>query len=67
MISVDKRHHHVENNQIVFFFGGEGQCLFAIAGGGDMKAGRVQDTGPFQDLVERSADMRRLVELGQLN
>jgi ABC-type multidrug transport system fused ATPase/permease subunit len=32
-----------------------------------MKAGRVQDTGPFQDLVERSADMRRLVELGQLN
>jgi ABC-type multidrug transport system fused ATPase/permease subunit len=32
-----------------------------------MKAGRVQDAGPFQDLVERSADMRRLVELGQLN
>src|SRR5258706_2953226 len=32
-----------------------------------MKAGRVQDTGPFQELVERSADMRRLVELGQLN
>ena len=32
-----------------------------------MKAGRVQDTGPFLDLVERSADMRRLVELGQLN
>ncbi|MEJ0067554.1 MAG: ATP-binding cassette domain-containing protein [Pseudomonadota bacterium] len=32
-----------------------------------MKAGHVQDTGPFQDLVERSADMRRLVELGQLN
>jgi hypothetical protein len=32
-----------------------------------MKAGRVQDTGPFHELVERSADMRRLVELGQLN
>jgi ABC-type bacteriocin/lantibiotic exporter with double-glycine peptidase domain len=32
-----------------------------------MKAGRVQDSGPFQELVERSADMRRLVELGQLN
>jgi ATP-binding cassette subfamily C protein len=32
-----------------------------------MKAGRVQDSGPFRELVERSADMRRLVELGQLN
>ena len=32
-----------------------------------MKAGRVEDSGPFQTLVERSADMRRLVELGQLN
>jgi ATP-binding cassette subfamily C protein len=32
-----------------------------------MKAGRVQDSGPFQALVERSADMRQLVELGQLN
>jgi len=32
-----------------------------------MKAGRVQDTGPFQALVERSTDMRQLVELGQLN
>ncbi|HUA54638.1 MAG TPA: ATP-binding cassette domain-containing protein, partial [Candidatus Sulfotelmatobacter sp.] len=32
-----------------------------------MKAGRVQDNGPFQALVERSADMRQLVELGQLN
>jgi ATP-binding cassette, subfamily B, bacterial PglK len=32
-----------------------------------MKAGRVQDSGPFQVLAERSADMRRLVELGQLN
>jgi ABC-type multidrug transport system fused ATPase/permease subunit len=32
-----------------------------------MKAGRVQDSGPFRELVERSPDMRRLVELGQLN
>jgi ATP-binding cassette subfamily C protein len=32
-----------------------------------MKAGRVEDSGPFQDLVARSPDMRRLVELGQLN
>ncbi|MBI3513393.1 MAG: ATP-binding cassette domain-containing protein, partial [Proteobacteria bacterium] len=32
-----------------------------------MKAGKVQDSGPFPDLVERSADMRQLVELGQLN
>jgi ATP-binding cassette subfamily C protein len=32
-----------------------------------MKAGRVQDSGPFQALAERSADMRQLVELGQLN
>ncbi len=32
-----------------------------------MKAGKVQDSGAFPDLVERSPDMRRLVELGQLN
>ncbi len=32
-----------------------------------MKAGRVEDSGPFPALVERSPDMRRLVELGQLN
>jgi len=32
-----------------------------------MKNGRVEDAGPFQELVARSADMRRLVELGQLN
>ncbi|MEJ0070348.1 MAG: ABC transporter ATP-binding protein [Pseudomonadota bacterium] len=32
-----------------------------------MKAGRVEASGPFQELVERNADMRRLVELGQLN
>jgi ATP-binding cassette subfamily C protein len=32
-----------------------------------MKAGRVQDSGPFAALVERSAEMRQLVELGQLN
>jgi len=32
-----------------------------------MKDGRVEDSGPFQELVARSADMRRLVELGQLN
>jgi ATP-binding cassette subfamily C protein len=32
-----------------------------------MKDGRVEDAGPFQELVARSADMRRLVELGQLN
>ena len=32
-----------------------------------MKAGKVQDSGPFPDLVERSPDMRQLVELGQLN
>ena len=32
-----------------------------------MKDGRVEDAGPFAELVERSPDMRRLVELGQLN
>jgi ABC-type multidrug transport system fused ATPase/permease subunit len=32
-----------------------------------MKAGRVEDFGPFQELVARSPDMRLLVELGQLN
>jgi ATP-binding cassette subfamily C protein len=32
-----------------------------------MKAGRVEASGRFHDLVERNADMRRLVELGQLN
>ncbi len=32
-----------------------------------MKAGRVQDSGPFEELVDRSLDMRQLVELGQLN
>ena len=32
-----------------------------------MKDGRVDDTGPFAELVARNADMRRLVELGQLN
>ncbi len=32
-----------------------------------MKAGRVEDSGPFPALVARSPDMRRLVELGQLN
>jgi ABC-type multidrug transport system fused ATPase/permease subunit len=32
-----------------------------------MKDGRVADSGRFDELVARSADMRRLVELGQLN
>jgi len=32
-----------------------------------MKDGRVADSGRFDELVARSPDMRRLVELGQLN